>query len=313
MDIIEGLDHLPDLSKGTSVAIGNFDGMHLGHQKILQSLVHQGDQHDLATYVLTFSPHPRSVLSEGRLEQIQTLEQRLDGIKKYAVQGILIIKFDQVFARLTAEQFVEGVLLDSLHAKVVIVGENFHFGQKRRGNVRLLMDNASRYGFEVISIPSVIVDNINISSSQIRQLLKNGEVEKANRLMGRPYAIKGTVVKGDSKGKTLGFPTANILTPNDILPAGVFISRTHLESRNWPSLTNIGIRPTFQPKGRHVESYIIDFTEDLYSKEINVSFLKKIRDEKKFESPQALIDQIHQDLQTAKDFFKGDARQRDTF
>jgi len=304
MDIFKGIEQLPDMSSGSAVAIGNFDGMHLGHQEILQSLVKQGKKQNLSAFVLTFSSHPRKVLGENSLDLIQTHEQRLDDIKKYAVQGILILTFDKVLSSQPAEQFIDRILIDSLHARVVIVGENFHFGKKREGNVEFLKKISARSGFRVISVPSVIIDGINISSSYIRQLLKTGEIEKASRFLGHPYSVCGTVVKGDSIGKALGFPTANIITPNEILPPGVFITQTQIGLKKYPSLTNVGIRPTFHHRGEHIESFLINFKNDLYGRIVNVSFLKKIRDERKFESPEALTEQIQRDLQTAKDYFQ---------
>lgn len=303
MQVIKGLRHLPSFSRDCVVAIGNFDGIHLGHQKILQNLVREARKHSLFSLVLTFSPHPGKVLGSGKVKMLQTLDQRLSEIDKYGVQYAVILPFNQKFANITAEKFVRTIVIQKLKAKEVIVGENFRFGQNREGDISKLKALAAEFNLKVQSIPPVAKENHVVSSSLIRKFLEQGNPEKANDLIGRPYEIEGTVIKGKSRGKHLGFPTANIYPLNEIIPTGVFISEVGIRSKLWPAVTHVGSKPTFNDKDIHIESYIMDFENDLYGERIRILFLRKIRDEKKFETPEALSLQIKKDLESAKKFF----------
>ena len=303
MQVIKGLKHLPSFSKDCVVAIGNFDGIHLGHQKILQILVKEARKHSLFSLVLTFSPHPEKVLGSGKVKMLQTLDQRLSEIEKFGIQYAVILPFNQKFADTTAEKFVRTIVLQKLKAKKVIVGENFRFGQNREGDISKLNSLATEFNFKVQSIPPVVKEGETVSSSLIREYLQQGKPEKATILMGRPYEIQGTVIKGKSRGKHLGFPTANIYPLNEIIPTGVFITEVGIRSKLWPAVTHVGSKPTFHDKDTYIESYIMDFENDLYGERIQVLFLKKIRNEKKFESPEALSLQIKKDLEAAKKYF----------
>jgi riboflavin kinase/FMN adenylyltransferase len=303
MQVIKGFKHLPNFSKDCVVAIGNFDGIHLGHQKILKILVREARKQGLFSLVLTFSPHPEKVLGSGKVKLIQTLDQRLSEIEKYDIQYAVILPFNQKFAETTAEKFVRTIVLKKLRAKKIIVGENFRFGQNREGDISKLRSLAIEFHFKVRSIPPVAKKGETVSSSLIRKYLNQGKPEKAEALMGRPYEIQGTVIKGKSRGKYLGFPTANISAFNEIIPTGVFISKVGIKSKLWPAVTHAGSKPTFHDKDIHIESYIMDFENDLYGERIRILFLKKIREEKKFETPEALSLQITKDLESAKTYF----------
>lgn len=305
MKVIHGFKKFDSLSRDTVITIGNFDGVHLGHQRILQFLANKAEELDLASLVLTFSPHPEKILGGARIKMLQTLDQRLEEIEKFSIQTVLVVSFDENFSSLSSQEFIQKILVNILRAKVVIVGENFQFGKNREGDISLLNHLASRYNFQVFSIPSVTKENMVVSSSMIRSLLQEGKIEKTNLLLGRSYEIDGKVIKGKSIGKSLGFPTANIQTENEIVPSGVFITSVGINAKTFPSLTNIGICPTFSQQEANIESYIINFDQDLYGEKIKINFFKKIRDEMKFATPEELSSQIKKDLEAAKAYFKG--------
>ncbi len=303
MQVIKGLKHLPSFSKKCIVAIGNFDGIHLGHQKILETLVREARKHSLFSLLLTFYPHPENVLGSGKVKMLQTLDQRLSEIEKYGVRYVVVSPFDQKFADTPAEKFIRSLVFAKLNAKEIIVGENFRFGQNREGDISKLRSLAGELNFKVWSIPPVVKEGYVVSSSLIREFLQKGNPEKANLLIGRPYEIEGKVIKGKSRGKHLGFPTANIYPLNEIVPKGVFISQVGIRSKIWPAVTHVGSKPTFNDDDIHIESYIMNFKDNLYGERIRILFLRKIRDEKKFETPEDLSLQIKKDIESAKKHF----------
>jgi riboflavin kinase/FMN adenylyltransferase len=293
----------PSFPKRTSVAIGNFDGVHLGHKKILKVLTDEAKNKDLLPIVLTFLPHPKKIVGEGQIHMLQTMDQRLREISHFPIHAALFLKFDKKLAKRTAQDFLENVVLQPLKAQDIIVGENFCFGRNREGCIDTLLALAQELNFNVRSVPPVRVGGEVVSSSNIRRLLWKGEIEKAATLLGRNYEIEGEVIRGKSRGRTLGFPTANIQTLNEITPGGVFLSEVTFEGQNYPSITNIGIRPTFQLTDKNIETYILNFAIDLYGKKIRIRFLKKVRDEMSFDTPGALAHQIQKDIQVAETFF----------
>lgn len=304
MKIICGFENLPSISKNTITAIGNFDGIHLGHKKILEFLSKNADELGLFSMVLTFSPHPEKILGEKRKKMIQTLDQRLEEIKKFGIQAVLVISFDKKFSNFSGQEFIQKILVNLLRAKVLVVGKNFRFGKNREGNTSLLRRLASRFNLQVFSLPSVSKGGMIVSSSIIRKFLQDGEIEKANFLLGRTYGIEGEVIKGKSRGKILGFPTANIQTRNEIVPPGVFITDVEIGSKKIASLTNIGHCPTFGRQETNIESYIINFSKNLYGKKLRIYFIKKLREEIKFDTSEKLSQQIKKDLDTATKYFK---------
>lgn len=303
MRVIYSFKNLSPLAKNTALAIGNFDGLHLGHQKILKSLVQKAREKGLFSFVLTFSPHPEKILGKGNVNMIQTLPQRLEGMKKLGVQAVLITPFDQKFSNLSSRRFAQEVVVNCLKAKEVIVGENFRFGKSRKGDIGALRSFGLEFGFHVRSVPPVKKNGKIVSSSLIRNLLQKGKIEEANTMLGRFYEIEGKVIKGEARGKTIGYPTANIQTENEITPAGVFLTMAQIGSRSFPSLTNVGVRPTFRREKKSIESYIIDFDKNLYGRKVKIHFLKKIRKERKFKNVKSLSLQIQQDLKLAKNYF----------
>ncbi len=303
MEVIRGFEKLPSSSGDSILAIGNFDGIHLGHQKILHLLKENSKKHALPALVLTFSPHPEKILGGKIVKMIQTLDQRLREIEKFGIEAVLVVPFDEKFSGLSGQDFIQQIVINNLKAKEVIVGENFRFGKNRQGDISLLRQSASRFNFKVHSIPPVVKNGIVVSSSLIRNSLQEGKIEIANDLLGRQYEIEGSVIKGRARGKALGFPTANIETENEIIPPGVFISTAWIDSKSFPSLTNVGNRPTFHQKETIIESFIINLNRNLYGEKIRVNFIKKIRDEMKFKTPDDLSQQIKKDLEKAKDYF----------
>lgn len=304
MDIINGLQNFSASYEHAVIAIGNFDGVHAGHQKILKFLSGKAKRAGLFSVVLTFSPHPEKILGKKETRMIQTLAQRVEELGKFEIDAVLIVPFDKKFSSLSARKFVQKIIVTVLKAKAVVVGENFRFGKNREGDISLLQKLASELSFRVHSIPAVRKNGMIASSSLIRKLLQEGKIEKANRLLGRNYDIEGRVIKGKSRGKALGFPTANIETKNEIVPTGIFITTVIVETETYPSLTNIGNCPTFNQQETNIESYIINFDRNLYGKTMSIRFIKKIRGEIKFKTQEQLAEQIQKDIQAAKAYFK---------
>jgi riboflavin kinase/FMN adenylyltransferase len=303
MQIIKSVKDFPVFSQSTTVAIGNFDGVHLGHQKILSVLIEEAKKRSLLPVILTFWPHPKKIVGKERIQMLQSLDQRLREISRFPIHAAILLEFDRELANRTAQDFLENIVHKPLCAQEIVVGENFCFGKDREGCTDTLFKLAQKLSFSVRSIPPVNVGGDVVSSSNIRKLLWEGEIEKAALLLGRFYEIDGEVIKGKSRGRTLGFPTANIQTSNEIAPEGVFLSEVCFEGKNYPSLTNIGICPTFHQKDRNIETYILRFDGDLYGKKISIRFLKKVRNEIDFDSPEALSQQIQKDIQAAETFF----------
>lgn len=303
MDLIRDVQNCAAFTKKTSVAIGNFDGVHLGHQKILEVLTSEAQKNGLLPVVMTFTPHPKKVVGKGQILMLQTLEQRIKEMSHFPIHAVVLINFDQKLAERTARDFIENIVIRPLKAQEVVVGANFCFGKNREGCVDTLVRHSKLLHFHVRSVPPVRVGHVTVSSSKIRDFLMRGEIEEANAFLGRSYEIEGEVIKGKSRGKKLGFPTANIKTANEIIPDGVFLSEVLFNGQKYPSLTNIGLCPTFHQKNRNIETYILNFDADLYREKIQIRFLTKIRDEMSFDSPQALIEQIQKDIKRAEVYF----------
>ncbi len=303
MRVWRGLGRRPPFPCPTAAAIGNFDGLHLGHQKILRQLVEKAGRHGLYSVVLTFSPHPEKVLGRGRVAMIQTLDQRLAGIQAHGVKGAMVVPFSRSFSLLSTGEFINYVIIGMLRARIVVVGENFRFGRDRTGDVQVLQRFGQKFEFSVFPVSPVTKGGEVVSSSRIRSFLDEGEIIRANSLLGHPYEIEGRVIRGASRGRALGIPTANMETVNEIVPDGVFVTITEVGTRVFPSLTNIGVRPTFGERRRQIESWLFDFEGNIYRRKIKLRLLKKIRDEKRFDTLPALVSQIRNDIARAKKYF----------
>lgn len=275
------------------VAVGTFDGVHLGHRAVIEG----------ADTVLTFDPHPRSVIDPAGVPRLLTpLARKAELIAALGVEELVVIEFDREFSAQSAQAFHDEVLVDRLGATHVSVGENFHYGAKAQGDTALLLADGR---FEVRVVPLLEVDGEIVSSSHIRGLVAGGAIEYAGQLLGVPFAMTGEVVHGDARGRTLGFPTANLVPdPGFVTPAhGVYACRVHLQGVAEPvaAATNVGVRPQFVTgRGELVEAYLIDWAGDLYGQQLRIDFLKRLRGEKRFDSVDALVEQMRSDTEQAR-------------
>lgn len=304
---IEDIERFED---STIITIGVFDGVHLAHEQIFKELLRIGRERKLLPVVVTFYPHPDKVLGKGDTPLIQTLSQRINKIKETGVKIVLAVRFDRDLASISALDFLS-LLQEKLKMKGILAGENFRFGKGMEGNVDFLKRVGSEKEFDVFTIKIFELDGKRLSSSLIRNMLMEGKVEDVIPFLGRPYSITGRIVKGLGIGKNLGVPTANIKTENEILPEGVYISKVSIKGKNLPSVTNIGRAPTLKNVEKSVETHIIDFEGEILNEEIEIFLIRKIRDERKFESPEALKKRIEEDIKIAKEFFK--EREGNTF
>jgi riboflavin kinase/FMN adenylyltransferase len=287
------------------VTIGNFDGIHLGHQAILRTVVGRARALSGEAVVYTFEPHPRKVLRpESAPALLTTLEQKLELIEAAGADAVVLEPFDLDFAKTPPDVFVRECLHRRLRPLEVYVGYDFHFGRDREGSMRLLTELGPKLGFAVTIIPEVEVDGGDVNSTRIRQLLAEGQCEIAARMLGRPYSVRGVVVRGDERGRTLGFPTANLAPENEVLPAGgVYTGTLRLlddgdppEDSRLRAVVNVGMRPTFQGRELRVEAHAIDWSGDLYGRRVELAFGTRLRAERRFESVDALRAQIAADV-----------------
>jgi riboflavin kinase/FMN adenylyltransferase len=292
------LTYLPDVEpRPRRVAIGTFDGVHLGHREVIEG----------AETVVTFDPHPQSVVAPGSQPKLlTTLERKAELIATLGVEELVVIPFDGDFACRSAEDFVEHVLVERVQATHVAVGENFRFGHKAQGDVELLKADPR---FETRVVPLLEVDGEVVSSSHIRGLVSGGAVQYADQLLGAPFAVEGEVQHGDKRGRTLGYPTANLVPrPGYVVPGhGVYACRVALPDGTLvPAATNVGVRPQFVTgRGELIEAFLIDWSGDLYGERIRVEFLRRLRGERRFESVDALVEQMGRDVDEAREIVSG--------
>jgi len=292
------------ITRNSILAIGIFDGLHLGHQKILKTTVSRARKENLRSGVMSFYPHPDRALNHQKIKLIQTLEQKLEFFKNYGLDYCLIISLDPKIASSSGETFCRFILRNTLQVQHVVVGRNFRFGHRRHCGVKELRKFGQEYAFKVSTLKPVKKSGHLVSSSLVRRLLEAGRVEEASRLLGRPYEIRGEVVKGSGVGQKLGYPTANMQTDNEILPTGVFVTETVVQKKVIPSVTDIGFRPTFGAQELQVEAHLLDFTGDLHGQKISLLLLKKLRPEKRFSSVGKLKLQIARDVSLAREYFR---------
>jgi len=303
MVVYRGLDERRLPLRPAAVAVGNFDGLHLGHRKILARLCALAKERDLLALVLTFEPHPERALGKKSVRLIDTPEQRLDRLAGTCVEAVVVTPFDASFAGLSCGAFVGKVLAKRLGAKEIVVGRNFRFGHGRRGDAASLKSLGRRAGLGVHIVPPAVLDGRIVSSSAIRHLLGLGRVEEAARLLGRPYEISGRIVGGRRRGRRIGFPTANLDTRNEFLPEGVFITETVHKGIIHPSLTSVGTNPTFGPEPLSVETFLLDYRGSLYGSDLAVRFLRRLRPTRKFADAAALASRIADDIAAARLYF----------
>lgn len=297
-------------NKKTSVTIGTFDGVHLGHQSIISQLKEQASRQQTETVILTFYPHPRMVLhpEDHGVLLLTTPEEKAEKLRLAGIDHLMVYPFSEEFSRIPAFDYVRNLLVNGLSAGQVIVGYDHRFGRNREGDFRILSEWSEMLGFEAIEIPAKDIDNVHISSTKIRNSLLAGDVKTANTYLGYEYGIKGTVVHGAAMGRTIGFPTANIHVdyPHKLIPGhGVYAIRAVIHGQTFDGVMNIGVRPTVDSSlKRHIEAHLFAFNNLIYDEKIEVRFVEKIRDEKKFGSIDELKSQINVDIQMAKSILK---------
>lgn len=300
----------------SSLTIGNFDGLHVGHRQILQEMVATAKEAGTCSVLMTFSPHPLQILHPDKAPKlIVDLPEKAERIRALGVDYLLLLKFDQQLASLSGEAFIREILVKFLHVKHVFVGENFVFGHKRSGDVALLKALAPECDYAVRVISPVEVRGTRVSSTWIRELIQSGRISMANRLLGRYYSIRGRVVPGEHLGQKFLLPTLNLQPENEILPGnGVYVTRTCFEGQSYPSVTNIGVRPTVSGTGLTVETHLLHQELSAPPDRLEIQFLHRLRNEQKFPSVEALRLQIARDVQRTDRFFRLLERlhQRDT-
>lgn len=294
---------LKDKHKDIVVGLGNFDGVHIGHQKLISELVEMAREVEGTPAVFTFHPHPLAVLSpENSPPLLLSQDSKQKFIARLGVEVLLLVPFDVIFASLSPEDFIKIVLHEELGVRGVVVGYNYTFGHRGRGTPALLEEQSSIYGYQLRVVPPVKVEGQTVSSTLIRGLLMKGEVAEAARFLGYYPFAEGQVVTGEKRGRTLGFPTANLDIDQTLLvPAnGVYMVKVHIDGDTYFGVANIGTKPTFQGKARNIEVHLLDFYQDLYGKHIKVSFTRRLRGERRFKSPSDLVKQIEQDILEAR-------------
>jgi len=305
MKIFHGTENA-NILRPTVLTLGVFDGLHLGHQQIMRTVVERAKAVRAVPTAITFDPHPRAVLHpESAPPLLQTLDQRLANFEVLGIEQAIVIPFDRDFAAQSAEDFLHDIVHDRLHAREVYLGKGFAFGKGRGGNIELLRRMSRELGFFADEVPEVCLRGKRISSSKIRRLLADGRVNLVRRMLDRPYGVEGVIVRGNRRGHTIGFPTANLHPHNRVIPKfGVYATATLLDGVWRRSITNIGVRPTFENEAQpSIESYIFDFDGDLYGDVLRVRFLHRIRDERKFNGIEELKAQIQKDSQRALNYF----------
>ncbi|MFI1771186.1 bifunctional riboflavin kinase/FAD synthetase [Thalassobellus citreus] len=292
--------------ESTVVTIGTFDGVHIGHQKIIKRLINNGIEEGLKSVILTFFPHPRMVLQkDSNIKLINTIDERSQILKDLGLDYLLIKKFTKDFSRLSAEDFVKELLVDKLHAKKVIIGYDHRFGRNRNADINDLKTYGNLYGFDVEEISVQDIDDVAVSSTKIRKALSEGDIAKANSFLGYNFMLTGTVVKGKALGRQIDYPTANILIEENykLIPKqGSYIVSSVIDDVLVYGMMNIGVNPTVNGEKETVEVHFLNYSKDIYGKEIQIDLLERIRDEKKFESVDALKIQLAKDKETTLEY-----------
>lgn len=308
MRIYEGISNFRRLDYAV-VTSGTYDGVHKGHQKILQRMIEVAKSEGGETVLISFWPHPRMVLNNdpGFLKLINTMDEKQELLRNIGINHLILIPFTFEFAQTSSTDFIKNILVDVIGTKKLIIGYNHRFGKNREGSFDNLVKDSSKYGFEVEEIPKHEIDDLGISSTMIRKSLINGDIPTANRYLGHPFLINGLVIHGDKLGKTIGFPTANLqieeaykLIPGD----GVYAVKVTIKGKEFNGMLNIGKRPTVDGLNRKIEVHILDFNKEIYQEKISIKFVKKVRDEKKFESLDHLKTQLEIDRGTITEILK---------
>lgn len=302
MEVFRGIDAIQRKLRNPAITIGNFDGVHRGHQFLFEKVKHWAGELNGESVVMTFDPHPTEVLfPEKPLSFITSHQQKLDLIADCGIDVTLVIPFDHQFSRMSAREFVESFLVERLGVKAIVVGYDYRFGHSREGDISFLKTMGEQHGFQVDTVSGVKMNETTVSSTVIRQLIQHGNVKEANNLLGRLFEVKGTVVPGHRRGVQLGFPTANICMPALTPPrTGVYVVEAEVDRKTYGGAANLGYNPTFGDNDLSLEVHLFDFDENIYGKSITVRFVDRLRDERRFGSLQDLVEQIGRDVAEAK-------------
>ena len=295
-------------TKKTIVTLGTFDGVHIGHNAILDKICKAAQQENLESVILTFFPHPRLVVSNNYdIKLLNTIEEKSILLDKKGIQNFIIHPFDKVFSELTPREFVTQVLVEKLNIQKIIIGHDHKFGKNRAADFNDLINFGKEFGFEVEEISAQQINEVSVSSTKIRNSLLEGNISLANEYLGYPYVLSGSIVKGNQLGRTIGFPTANIEIPEDykLIPKnGVYIVTVNVDNQTVFGMMNIGVKPTLGENKLSIEVHLLDFDNDIYHQKIQVNVLERLRDEQKFESFEALKSQLEVDKQNTIQYFK---------
>jgi len=308
MEFIRGLHNLRPAHRGCVATIGNFDGVHLGHQAVIGQLAVKSGELGLPTAVIVFEPQPLEYFAPERAPaRLTRLREKVQALRRYSVDRVLCVRFDQRFAGMSPAEFIDQVLVAGLGVRYLVVGDDFRFGHDRAGNFQTLVEAGRRAGFQVVNMHSFRIDGERVSSTRVREALAAGELDTAARLLGRPYRLCGRVAHGDKRGRTIGFPTANLHLHRDKAPvSGVFAVEVFgLDREPVPGVANVGHRPTVGGTHTRLEVHLFDFDADIYGRHLAVDFLNCIRAEQRFDSLDALVAQIGRDSRAAREWLAG--------
>ncbi len=306
MEVIRGIHNLKPQHRGCVATIGNFDGVHLGHQAVLGQLAETAAQLHLPTVIISFEPQPQEFFAATETPpRLSRFREKIQTLRRFSVDRVLCLRFDSHFAKQTAEAFIQQLLVEGLGVRYLVVGDDFRFGYRRQGNFSLLEKAGEQFGFHVARMHSFHVDGQRVSSTRIRDALARADMPAAEKYLGRPYRMSGRVAKGDQRGRTLGFPTANIFLHRKATPVqGVFaVEMFGIGHEPVIGVANVGTRPTVNGKRSLLEVHLFDFSDDIYGHYVQIDFLHKIRDEKRFSSLDELKAQIERDAEQARAFF----------
>ena len=310
MQIIRGSHNLRPRHRGCVATVGNFDGVHLGHQAVLGQLAEKADELGLPLVVITFEPQPQEYFRpDAAPPRLTRLREKVQALRRYAVDRVLVLRFDARFAAQAPDEFIDRVLVNGLGVRYLVIGDDFRFGRQRAGDFSMLCAAGEQHGFEVVNMHTFSLDSARVSSTRVREALDAGDLNAAEKLLGRPYRMSGRVAHGDEKGRTIGFPTANIHLHRKATPLrGVFAVELYgVHGEPLPGVANLGTRPTVCGMRTLLEVHLFDFERDIYGAHVHVEFLHKLRDEQRFDSFEALKQQIHTDAAQARAFLAGDA------
>ena len=309
MKVYYGTDEF-DSNTNSIVTTGTFDGVHLGHQKIIERLKVAANKFKGESVLITYHPHPRHVLypEDNTLQLLNTIDEKIELLDKFDIDHLVIQPFTKEFSRQSSIEFVRNVLVNQINTKKLVIGYNHHFGRNREGSFEHLKEFGPIYGFEVEEIPAQDVDEVNVSSTKIRKSLLAGDIKTANKYLNHPYKIMGLVVEGNKLGRSIGVPTANLFLKdlNKLIPKpGAYIVKVCVDKKWYKGILNIGVNPTVTPGNRNlkIETHILGFDQDIYGEEIEIDFFFRMRDEKKFESLEKLKNQLEIDMNRATNFF----------